>query len=634
MKQKQQSYIYWAFAGVFFVAVFLYFGLFYGDFLKWQEREILFCYDWNLIRHTLCKIGGFSEFAIQFIIQFFYFPWLGSLLLSSLLLLSVVGVKQVFKQLKISPAFLPLSFVPAILLIIVCTGSNSGILSDLIGFLIGLGFFLVYILFQKPFPRYLIGFLLSAIFFFACGSFHFLFVLWILLYEIRRLKENHEQKNRITAAVYFLALTCFALLLPSIMQHTLVEVSAFKAIANVFEVRWLAYVAGWSFASDFVSPACFIFIAICLFLPRNSREISTRTTLISFGGITVLFLIVTYFVYPKENIRFRKMELAADAGHWEEVLALCDDYWERTPIDKITYKDAFWYFYYTKYALTLTNQLPEKFFSYNLIPGFLILFPEEPPTGVNKFIQALANFYYSVGLMSESLHVSFGVVVGSGLNVRSVERIIAGNLVATDYRANRFFLNTFDKTLFHHRFSEKYRVYNEHPELILKDSLLMKLRNLQPKNDMQAAWVTDMTVFTLWQNNPENQYAFEYAMTAALTYKEHQIVVNNAHYFEDFRYTKIPKNFAEAIILGSAFVKDRTLSKEEILQMKFGGLSLDADMIDRFEHFMIDYEKFENGLIRFAHIRRNYSDTYWFHFFFTKYAPNRPTEVKTSSYDI
>ncbi len=98
---------------VFFVFLFLFWRIRYYDFLFMAQEYDLFVWRLDYLNEASIRIAGLSRFLASFLIQFFYYPTVGSLLLSSFALVSQYATEKIF-QLN-SWRGIVLSFIPACL---------------------------------------------------------------------------------------------------------------------------------------------------------------------------------------------------------------------------------------------------------------------------------------------------------------------------------------------------------------------------------------------------------------------------------------------------------------------------------------------------------------------------------------
>ncbi len=60
----------------------LFWGVRYRNFLFVAQEYDLFLWDWSYLREASERVAGLSRYVSSFFIQFFYFPFVGALILS------------------------------------------------------------------------------------------------------------------------------------------------------------------------------------------------------------------------------------------------------------------------------------------------------------------------------------------------------------------------------------------------------------------------------------------------------------------------------------------------------------------------------------------------------------------------
>ena len=99
------------------IGVFLFWWGGYPFALTYQEQYQLFLFTSDYFRERASIAGGLTDYVSDFIVQFYYIPWLGALLLAllSVALYALVPTKDSSGQGKLEGAVLPLT-IPLLLL--------------------------------------------------------------------------------------------------------------------------------------------------------------------------------------------------------------------------------------------------------------------------------------------------------------------------------------------------------------------------------------------------------------------------------------------------------------------------------------------------------------------------------------
>ncbi len=100
----------WTLRALFFAFFFCFWKIRYGDFLFIAQEYDLFVWNYDYLREASLRVAGLSRFVSSFIIQFFYYPTAGALILSCFASITQYAAEKVF-QLK-NWRGIVLSFIP------------------------------------------------------------------------------------------------------------------------------------------------------------------------------------------------------------------------------------------------------------------------------------------------------------------------------------------------------------------------------------------------------------------------------------------------------------------------------------------------------------------------------------------
>ena len=101
----------WGLTVLMGIGVFLFWGLGYPHALSYQEQYQLFLWTTDYFWERLSIAGGFADWLGEFIVQFYYYPWIGAVLLAILFV-----VMQRLAVCLLPSRWYLLSFMPPILL--------------------------------------------------------------------------------------------------------------------------------------------------------------------------------------------------------------------------------------------------------------------------------------------------------------------------------------------------------------------------------------------------------------------------------------------------------------------------------------------------------------------------------------
>lgn len=100
---------------VFGLMVFTFFAFLYPFHLNYQEQYQLFLFSAEYFLQFMAKPGGFSDYVGNFFTQFFFYSWVGAIIIATLLTLLQRTVWFISQRLGAKPLFVPITFIPSLL---------------------------------------------------------------------------------------------------------------------------------------------------------------------------------------------------------------------------------------------------------------------------------------------------------------------------------------------------------------------------------------------------------------------------------------------------------------------------------------------------------------------------------------
>ena len=367
------------------------------------------------------------------------------------------------------------------------------------------------------------------------------------------------------------------------------------------------------------------FFELCYALLKSRKSKTNRRFWICFAAMMVLALGTGVKTYNFDKFQLAEIELEARAERWDRVLELSTDFLERAQKQNRD-RDSLYFEVvdYTKFALCITHQLPNRFFDYVKFFDRGVLFPDGSSTKADNFLfykPKTAYFYYAVGIQNMTVQQSFGAAVLYNYPIWAVETF----LKAVKIRDTESFGNVLSERL-------KSSLFHKNPTSSLCKSQLEFRRTLLPPEDVEIRWRLDRTMYKLFEN-PNNRYAFEYVMTVALTYKEHEFVAKHIEAMANFDYEFLPKHFEEGILANLFFETDTPPTEKQLYSDTYGGFKLQPESIERIKLFMEMMQTFQNTGMGLSRIEREFGNTYWFHFVFGDITPSQILVENVQIYD-
>ena len=100
---------------VFGLMVFAFFAFLYPFHLNYQEQYQMFLFSPDYFFQFVAKPGGFSDFTGNFFTQFFFYSFVGAIIIAISLTLLQRTVWFISQRLGAKSLFVPITFIPSLL---------------------------------------------------------------------------------------------------------------------------------------------------------------------------------------------------------------------------------------------------------------------------------------------------------------------------------------------------------------------------------------------------------------------------------------------------------------------------------------------------------------------------------------
>ena len=587
---KRLNLLSWIVPVVFFAAFFLYFFIFNRYLLAYQEQLQLFRFDWNYFTGHLAKPGGVAEYIGAFLIQFYINPVIGPLIITLTGVAAYTLSNYIFRKYKISAILW--SFIPLLLLVVL---QNDYIFNVgyIIGLLLVLTYFAIYVSIPNNGVRYAYGFTGWCLLYLAAGGFALLATLVSILHELLFV----ENRSRFLAASSF---ALMALLLPYFTWHSIYLIPLREA--------WFDPV--FFSLTKITKYALILFIAyfpLLLVLTKILPEISKKTwfqtgwnvkTILS--GMIVIFAfswgIKKYTFNPKLNLFF-EIDHFVQQARWNKVLQL----------SSLSPEANRFILYYTNLALYKTGHLGDRMFYYNQIgvPG---LWLNREGDEISLFLGG--EIFYHLGNINEAYRWAFDAMVTNGsYSPRLLKQLVLTSLINGDVAVANKYLNILEQSMFYGKWAKHYRRFLDDPDLMVKDPEISGKRHLLIRTDfVSGSSDTEPALKPLLENHSDNRMAFEYYMSSLLLDKDLKTFAVNINRIRDFGYNELPLHYEEALLIYMSHFKKNVLPP---------GYGIRKSTVKHFMDFSKAYSSHSGSPETAAnYFQKSYGNTYWFYFYF------------------
>ncbi|KAA6301808.1 MAG: hypothetical protein EZS26_001971 [Candidatus Ordinivivax streblomastigis] len=600
MKTKPRYFFYQGLCIAIFVlfAGFLTAGYNY-DFLFRAEELSLFLPTRLFFLQHLRMAGGLLTYAGTFLTQFFYYPWLGSVLLLLLLLLIQYLTLQAF---EIPKRYYPLSFIPSILLLLSVTQvgyvlfslkSPGYLFSNTLGVLVCLLAVMGYKQLKNEWTSS-IAWALFIILGYPLFGFYALFTALICV-----ITPNPKGTYTLKTLFRRLGIICLIVIIPYLYYIYIYTQMQFTQI-------YVASLPRFYFDMEFYLWLPFILLFLSLvvfslfFFAKQGNRPNKTAHLIAF----CLFAISLFYLYNHsfrdENFQTElKMTKAIEAGDWEKVISIGKKI-EGNPT-RLIIMDY-------NLALNKLGKAGDRLFSMN---NNSVLQNSKRPNLVLMNTGA-KSLYFQYGKTNFCYRWCMEEKVEYGMNVEQLKYMVKSSLVNGEYALAQKYNKLLLKTFFHKSWAMKYQQYIDNHPLIAEDAEFQAIKPLMAYEDLLDGDGNLLEAYIL------NSFAYMKGGPPELVELSLQcnLILKNIERFwpRFFLYARthdrIPVHYQEAALLYSYLEK----------KVDVRNFALDKGIVDRFNQLVAMSQKYEYNSEERNKVlfKPQFGDTFWYYYFFVK----------------
>ena len=531
----------------FFFLFFLYVLIKINPALYYQGQEPVFFFDSRFFHEFLSYPGGPVEYISAFLSQFYYYPWIGALLITLIAWLVSLSSKSIIKSISNVKQVQIAHLIPAVLLLFLHNNYDHQLSID-IGLLISLGTFnlFTWIVPQKYITRLLTYLLFSVILYFLAGGQFFLFVLLSIIFEFSKKRFYSLSLIYVLIAVlipYIAASYFFIFSIKDAYLNSLAFENFYKprlAFEDYYRPELIPFILYGYF--PFIMIASLVYNRV---ISEKNREIILKSFFMKprvryILQVLIIFAVSGYLLYSSFNENkkiFLRVDYYARRSEWQNLLNTV------TPEEMDNKVIA----YEFNRALYHTGKLADKMFTVPQPAGAegLIL-----PTDIG-YVLALqkSDLFFELGHLNEAEHWVCEALAHKGNTPWNLQRLALITILKSDYGVANKCLNLLDKTLLFRGWAKQYRSYINNNTLINKDSNLRNIKSLMPDSDfIVISGAPDSDLKSLLEENKSNRMAYEYMMAYYLMKRQLNKFITNLNMFTNFGYKTLPRHYQEAIL--------------------------------------------------------------------------------------
>jgi len=570
-------------------------------FFKLQDLSLFLSTKIFFLNHINTP-GGFLAYLGLFFTQFFYYPWLGSLIL--IFLLFVIQFLTI-KAFNLHPKNIPLSLIPSLLLLLTITQlgyyiyilySDGHVFSNLFGIIIVLGTFWIYRRIYRDSIRLLFSVLFITVFYHVAGFYSLLAVLLCVVFEIVTINQNDWKYHLIiiTLSLAFMAG------IPFLFYR-------FFYVATRFPDVYFAALPKLGYTGDFILWLpylvlfAFLICSVLNFLPKAKPPSTHRLFNYIPACVFLLAIIGVYhFSYDDENFRTGlAMEQAIWINDWDEVLVLSQKV--KGEPTRLIVMDTY-------LALRKLHIAGDKMFTYK--NGYKRFNTRKP---VLEMEIAGKMLFFQYGMVNYCYRWCMEDMICSGMKIENLKYFVKSCLLNGELSLARKYNDVLQQTLFHKSWARKYQELIENPEKIDSDPEFKTIFPLiDPINKLYTEkrdMLEEYLIYSLAAVNTGSPELLELALQCNLEMKNGERFWPLFNFFIQ-THSRIPVHYQEAALLFSNLEKNVDVSR----------INFDSKVLNDFRKFISmvkQYEQLSRQELEPIFIK-DFGKTYWYYYFFSK----------------
>lgn len=490
----------------FTLATWIFWSQAYPHVLSYQEQNQLFLFTCDYFINDIAQAGGLADYVSEFIVQFYYIPALGALMLAVLMLIiqwladansrAIIASRHGAEALTAHPASTQtafiLSFVPAALLMRSLSDENV-----LLSFCVAVAMALALALlptFRKLWQNAVLQIILVPLIYWAIGPMVWLYaVLYVVRHGVR-----YAFVPLLCALSQYVAYNF--VLMQSPLSDIIFGLKYYRIPLEVPTCMWLVPLLTAVFIAlpGIINPA--------KVFSSRSRIIGIRSFAI---GVTIATLGNILSTFASEKVKFALIEqdYLIRNERWQDVITAAEEY-----MPEVNFASQS-----VNLALAMTDQLAYRQFEFYQSGSDALLMPMIRDN--TSDLPSMEAFWH-LGMINESMRYAFDIqesILKGQKSGRLTKRIAEACIVNGKYEVARKQIHILKHTLFYSQWACDAEKYLGNEQLINTHYLWGRLRSMRQQNDYIYNYGEMYKMLgQLYLGNKSNKMAFEYFLAQIL----------------------------------------------------------------------------------------------------------------------
>ena len=512
--KKYNKYI---LSALFAVVAFLFWKIGYACAFSYHEQFQMFLTTKNYFLERMSLPGGLADYVSEFLVQFYYFPLFGALIIATLLLVIQLLTWRLMVCFSAKVFAYVFSFLPSIF-IWQYMGNESVLLSFVVAVTASLEFNLGYVGIKNNVFRIVYGTVGVVVFYYLFGAIAFSSVLFMVIW-------NFRGKINVFNSILAVLVAVFA----AVICYNLTSYPFFRFFLGINYFRFPTEI-------PMMQILIMILIAVCPLLGLTEPKINKKISIVSLAAIAIFGAFYVPTGFKALNYEVIEYDYLVRIGNWDKIIAIAEKQNPRTP-QSVSCLNL---------ALAEKGKLGDCMFNYfqngneGLIPKF-----------VRDFFLPLssAEIYLRLGMVNVSMQNFFEAqeaIPNYRKSARMTKRLAELNIINEDYDVAKKYLKILSKTLFYKEFAQNALANIEK----FKENKFWAsvAANRLTKDFLFSDAEPDQLFGLLFVENEKNRLACDYLMACVLLEKDLQKFINYYTLCQKAGYKVLPKNWQEALI--------------------------------------------------------------------------------------
>ena len=531
---------YWkiALSLLFGIAVVVFWAVPYISGLCYQEQYQMFLFDSDYFLERIMLPGGLADYVSEFLVQFYYMPVVGGIIIALLMVAMQRMVWALMRQYGAKhdfPGYL-VSFIPVVALW--CAMGNVNVLLSFGVALLGaLAVAWIHNLFHNRLVLVVFQLVSIALVYWLLGTVVFVYVALVMASTIRRGVQKQAILSSVGYAACVLLLTVAWIL---VTTHTL-QYPVGRIFAGLNYYRY----------PEAVPMILYVVMALGVLVPMAGMlmvrkpiwqrlQQSKVVMVVAYLVVGVLSVFAIKGSFDEETYELIDYDFLVRTEQWDKIIAKAERKQPTTPMGVSC----------VNLALSQKGELADRLFEFyqNGAEGLFPAFTRDMTSPVST-----SEVFYRLGMVNDAERYMFEAqeaIPNFRKSARLTRRIAECELINGNYLVAAKLLRRLEKTLFYRHWAEQTMALLGNEKAINRHPIYGRLRKYREKRHdfLFSDKEMDQMLGFLFVNDKKNKMAYEYLMCYELLQRDMAKFMEYYPLGRFVGYDHIPRSFQEILV--------------------------------------------------------------------------------------